>query len=398
MKRLPAETAENKFLDFARKNTEPLAAAAITLLAIMIRNAGFDFKSHDYNAFIHPWIRFLKENGNFFGIKSVASDYTVPSLILYSLISYLPEKLLLWAVKIVSCGFDFITAAFGGKIVYFLTKSRGKAAAGYFFILFCPTIFLNSGFWGQTDGIFTAFLVVSLYCFLKEKTRMSLFWFGLGLSFKLQAVFVLPFFVIMYFYKKWTMPQITHFAAGFFALNAPMWIFGIPLLKWAKVYLFQINEYSAFLVLNAPTIYALIPNSSGRIGIILLFALLAVFLFYVLHSNSKSSKETELLIFLMCSCTVPFLLPHMHERYFYIAEVITIIYVVYNPKSWPLGILIIFPSVITYAKYMYGENFFPLQILALIMGAGVILLWKNLFRSIGNDIGRSNAALTTGRK
>ena len=378
---------EDKILNFLQQNSGLLATVAITFFAVLIRVAGFNFESGDYKVFIKPWIHYMKEHGNILGIASVSSNYTPPSLLLYSLLSYFPEVFTLWAVKISSSVFDFIIAFFSYKIMLNLTENIKKSLLVYSLILFCPTVFLNSAVWGQCDSIFTAFLTISLYFFLKDKKKESLFFFGLALSFKLQAIFILPFFIFMYIYRKWNIVEVLYSIIGFFTLNIPLWFFGVPILKWARVYLGQIRSSIGSLTANAPTIYAIIPTND-KIGIIFVLIILISLTFYILHSKSKCSKETIILLFLVCSSFIPFILPHMHERYFYIADILSIIYVVYNPRKWLISIFIIFPSLITYTNYLYAEQcgVFSLQILSIIMGTGVICIGQQLIKDIrGNS-------------
>jgi Gpi18-like mannosyltransferase len=271
-------------------------------------------------------------------------------------------------------------AFFSYKIIANFTSDAKKSITAYSLVLFCPTVLLNSGIWGQCDSIYTAFCVMSFFYFLKNKPQVSLFCYGIALSFKLQAIFFLPFFVFMYLYRKWNFLQIFFAICGFFVFNIILCLFGVPFLLWAEIYWLQLHEYSQ-LVLNAPTIYAIIPMNS-KIGIILMISVLAIITFIILLSRNNCSEQTQLLLCLMSTTIVPFILPHMHERYFYMAEIFVILYIVTNPKKWVLAMLIIFPSVITYTNYLYGKNNFSLQILTVIMGTGVLYIQRELLKSI----------------
>jgi Gpi18-like mannosyltransferase len=373
---------EDRILDFLQKKVNILAIITITLFALLIRGAGFDFQSGDYKVYISQWIKQLKENGGIPGIAKISSNYTPPSLLLYGLISYLPEKTTLWAVKIVSCFFDFVIAVFSYKIITNFTGDAKKSIVAYSLVLFCPTIFLNSSIWGQCDSIYTAFCVMSFFYFLKSNPQASLFCYGIALSFKLQAIFFLPFFIFMYLYRKWNLMQVFFAIFGFFVFSIPLFLFGVSFLKWAEVYWQQLHQYSR-LVLNAPTIYAIIPMNN-IIGIILMTGILAIITFIILSLKNNCSKQTQLLLCLMCTTVVPFILPHMHERYFYMAEVFVILYIVTDPKKWVMAVLIIFPSVITYTNYLYGKDNFSLQLLTVIMGIGVLYIQKELLKSFGS--------------
>ena len=55
-----------------------------------------------------------------------------------------------------------------------------------------PTAFSNSALWGQCDSIYTAFVVFTLYFMLEEKYNLAFIMYGFALTFKLQAIFILP--------------------------------------------------------------------------------------------------------------------------------------------------------------------------------------------------------------
>jgi Gpi18-like mannosyltransferase len=52
---------------------------------------------------------------------------------------------------------------------------------------------------------------------------------------------------------------------------------------------------------------------------------------------------------------VPFFLPRMHERYFYLADVISLLYAFYNPRRWYLPVLIILASTLSYMPYLSSQ-------------------------------------------
>lgn len=51
---------------------------------------------------------------------------------------------------------------------------------------------------------------------------------------------------------------------------------------------------------------------------------------------------------------VPFLLPHMHERYFYVADVFAVIYAVLYRKRWPVPVIVVASSFLVYGMYLFG--------------------------------------------
>jgi Gpi18-like mannosyltransferase len=58
-------------------------------------------------------------------------------------------------------------------------------------------VLFNSAAWGQCDGIYTCFIIMSLFYLLRERDILSMAMFGMAFAVKLQAVFFAPFVLVM---------------------------------------------------------------------------------------------------------------------------------------------------------------------------------------------------------
>ena len=382
------------------KQWKLLAFFFITAMAILIRVSGYSFGSGDYNYCLHPWIYYLKHNGNFMGMQTLVTDYGAPYLYVLSAISYLPVTLFMYALKTFSVIFDFVCAIYALKIIVKITKNENLGILVYGTVLFWPTVILNSGIWAQCDAIYAALLLVMFWNFLDDKPKLAMVFFGLALSLKLQAVFVLPFLILIYLYEKWNLMQILYALASFVLINVPSWFLGLPVTHFIKVYIEQTGAYNYAVTMNAPTVFAFLPVSEAyydkvlpwvgttlvRLGICFAMAILIFLAIFILKENRKLTNETFILLLLFCTLVVPYFLPRMHERYFFVADVVTILYIFIKPKRWWLGVLVTFPSCITYAYFLFLQEKVPstfgLQFMALIMGAAVIFVTKWLIESI----------------
>ena len=52
---------------------------------------------------------------------------------------------------------------------------------------------------------------------------------------------------------------------------------------------------------------------------------------------------------------VPFLLPGMHERYFFLADVTTVLLACYVPRLWFVPLLVQASSLLSYQPYLFGR-------------------------------------------
>jgi len=365
-------------------NLELIFILIISLLAIAVRIAGFNHKSGDFIGHLSVWLSHLRENGHFLGLSNFPGNYNAIYIYILSLLSYLPQSMDLYSIKIISTISDILCAIFAMKIVVHLTNKEHIKLIAYSVILFSPTVFLNSGIWGQCDSILALFMLITFYYLLKKKYIISMLFFGLGLSFKPQAIFTLPFVLLFFIYYKVSLKNFIYIFVGFFSISIPAWILGWPLLKWFYNYYSGTTFPESFLANNAPTIFTwgYIP---ALIPVIFIFTLLFCIGFLIVRKPNLPSNNTVLLLFLFCNFVIPFFLPNMHERYFYVGEIAVLLYSIINPKRFWIALLVIMPALATYSGYLWGTNPFPLVQLSLVMLLAVIFITKWLIESIYHD-------------
>ena len=158
---------------------------------------------------------------------------------------------------------------------------RGAGAA-----LLLPTVVLNGAYWGQCDAIYGALCVHAAALALEEKGTASTALMGVAFSFKLQSIFVLPLWGVLWLAGRVKFRQLWAFPLAYLAAIAPAMALGKPLGEILGIYLQQMEEYPR-LTLNAPSAYQLIPykmpldeSLAARLGILaagaLVLALLAL--------------------------------------------------------------------------------------------------------------------------
>src|SRR5215217_7633482 len=121
----------------------------------------------------------------------------------------------------------------------------------------------------------------------------------------------------------------------------------------------QTGQFSE-LTLNASNLYQWLPEDPGleKPGLVLA-ALLAV--------------STLLL---------PFTLPHMHERYFFPADVISIVYAFYSPKRFFVPLIVGTASLLSYFPFLFREALIDLRYPAVLMGIALVVAAADLIRSL----------------
>jgi Gpi18-like mannosyltransferase len=101
---------------------------------------------------------------------------------------------------------------------------------------------INSAAWGQSDAIYTAFCIGSLYFLLKVRPAWACVLFGLAISFKLQAIFFLPVLLIVLLRRKFAMKYLLLIPAVFLLMLAPAFIAGRDAWSLPTIYVEQITS------------------------------------------------------------------------------------------------------------------------------------------------------------
>src|SRR5271157_2671373 len=161
-------------------------------LAIAIRYSLLNFQSVDYIVYTRHWYAFIKAHG-FSAFGQDFSNYNPPYLyLLYVIIRFSPDLPGLTATKLPSIVADFLCAGLAYKIVNIKYSKSPLPMFAVFAILFAPTVVLNSAFWGQADALYTIALIGCIYFLLTKHPAWAMFFFGVSISFKAQAIFLLP--------------------------------------------------------------------------------------------------------------------------------------------------------------------------------------------------------------
>ena len=374
---------------------------AILLLGLIVRLPGISFISWDYIFFLHSWYNIIVDNG-LASLQRGFYNQNVPYLYLLSLASILlPNISALVAVKAISIIFDFTLAFFVYKCValkYSRTETVPLLAALVTILL--PSVILNGSVWGQCDSIYTVFLVACLYALLRRRQAWAFIAFGLSFAFKLQAVFLAPLFLWMLMKKQVNWRYFLLSPLVYLVTLIPAWLFGRPLRELLLIYIDQGAEYSR-LSERAPNLYQWIPNqyySWYPLGIV--FTALVVLGIALLVFKSRVNMTGDLLVYLATFSVliVPFLLPKMHDRYFFPADVIAVIFAFYFPKYWPTPVVIGSVSVLAYLPFLYGVTPVPLPLLAVFLLILIVVLGRKLLRTlnIGTPPASTLPTLTAG--
>ena len=117
---------------------------------------------------------------------------------------------------------------------------------------------------------------------------------------------------------------------------------------------------------NSPSIYAFFSSSDSMglpstLGIIAAFVLVAAIVAILFVRRKSVTNRTLLAASLLFVVGIPLLLPHMHDRYFYMADVFSVILAVSVFRCIPLPFLVSFASLLGYHAYLMKRYLLPMR-------------------------------------
>lgn len=362
---------ERKLLEWADRHLHLIVIAFVCVLGVAIRWPLREIVSGDSYYFLLPWYDRIKENG----LSQQVGDYNLLYQALIALLTHLPLKPL-HAYKLLSVIFDYILAAGAGLLTASAAKEdkawKGTIAFGA--VLLSPLVVLNSAAWAQCDAIYTCFAVLSLLALYKERHVLAMILLGLSLTFKLQAVFLLPLFLFVYYSRR-------RFSALLFlivpltmcAASLPSVFFGRSLGDVFLIYFNQTNSYP-YMAMNYPSAWLLLVNGMSSSvyellrlpAMVFTVAVLAMLMLYWLHRKIMPDEQNLLIMAFLLSFACVLFLPSMHERYGFIYEILAIVLAVQLPRTAPLCVGLTAVTICTYGSYLFKWESIPLKTLAVL--------------------------------
>ena len=319
--------------------------------------------SPDCQDYLLPWVEAMR--GMTFGevMRGRVGDYTV----LYQYFVFLLSRLSLDPVamyKALSIGFEALLAMSCARLA---CAARGEADDSpvyplvFLLILALPTVLLNSAIWAQCDAVYAALALYGVHLCHEGKGTVGCSLLTLSLSLKLQAVFILPVCALLFFWRKLSLRHVLTALLTLLLVAVPALLCGKGIKGVLGVYLYQMGEYDQ-LVLGAPTIHQLTDGSplipadaASAAGILLAFGAMALVLALGARSRRSTLSITVDICFALC-LVIPFLLPHMHERYFFLADVLSVVYAAVHPRRVWAPAVVLLGSLNGYLAYLFSAQ------------------------------------------
>jgi len=334
--------------------------AVVVIAAAALRMAFLSYETGDARIFL-SWYQHIASNGGFAALKDISfANYNVTYLYLLAALSYLPVTPLI-GIKVLSAAFDFLL----GYFVYRLVALRypGKwwpVLAGAVTLVANKDKVLDLSA-GQADAMYAAFAVGGVYFVLRKRPWLACTFIGIAFALKLQTVFLFPLLLLLVLLRFMPWKTLLAIPLVYVVLEIPALLIGTSPSQLISVYVAQTGTFD-LLTLNAPNVYQYlgtsVTSSAIRITGILVTGFLVLALIVAVWWRRVEMSSTRIILAATVSVLlVPYFLPAMHERYFFLADALAVVAAFYLPrKLWALPVLEQFASFFAYLPFLLGSG------------------------------------------
>lgn len=372
---------EEQLKERVRQHWLPIMVVAGLGLAVWLRVALLQFESVDYTDHLKVWFTTLASTPGLEAFRQPTWNYTPPYIYLLKLATIPLAAHPLRAIKTLSMLFDAVLAVGVYLLVrhrYPHTRTIPLAAAAV--VLFSPTVVFNSSLWAQSDAAYTSLLVLCLVAAVRHKHALAFVLFGLAVSFKLQAMFLLPLLGVVYLRRRFSVVYFAIIPLTYLVLVTPAILAGMPWKTALGVYSDQFELYRK-LAYNAPTIYQWIPNEYYALfvsfGTALALAVALAITSMALLSRRQMTPDVLIRLALALTLVVPFVTPKMQDRYFFPADIVSIVYAFYVPRRFYVPIVVVLCSMFSYFGFLFSQTPIPMPFVSLALLVPVILVLQD---------------------
>ena len=385
---------ERRILDRIGKNASIWFLLLVSVLGMIMRYPLRNVISADAAVYLLPWYAEIKANGGFAALSAQVGDYSILYQFLIAVMTYIPVEPL-YQYKLLSIFFDYLLAAGTAVLVYDLYEKEesGEKKAGamraalltYALVLCSMIVVMNSAAWGQCDSIYSALCIWSMVFLLREKYGRAFVLLGLAFGFKLHAIFIMPFFLFVYFYRKsFSMLYFLILPLMLTLCGIPGYLMGRRIWEGITVYTNHLPAGQLYMVY--PSFWAFFPDvEAGSDGFAFMdfyrykpmtmfftFAVLTILMLVLLYYKPRlEGKQSLYVAFLLVMSTV-FFMPVMRDRYGFLYEMLALPLAVTEKKTIPMAVLLHILMYFHYAGRL-GKELLPFGMSS--FSGIMLLLW-----------------------
>jgi len=272
--------------------------------------------------------------------------------------------------------------------------------------------------------------VMSLYMLETDRPMRSAVFLSVSFAFKLQTIFFFPVVLFGLLHKKYDWSHAVAFFAAYVVTLIPAIIAGKPFMDALMVYANQsMGQYYDRLTYGAANLYIFFPmmdfstgqpfkwmryipgiDGLGTNGYLnpdlfpdlqhaalyaCIILTLIVVVYWLMHWR-EITMDMALDLAVFFAIFLPFVMPKMHERYFFIADVLSVLYAAKYARRRFMPLLVAGASLTSYCSYLMRQVPIDQRVSAAMMLAALLIVGYDLLRRMRKNraqIAKGGAAL-----
>lgn len=388
---------------------QTLFVGGFMAVMMLARAAMLDFITADYSSFLIRWVDAFRQGG-FAMLAQNIGDYNLLYQYLLLLISKVPLYDL-YLIKLSTVVFDYALAL---AMLRAAKEFAGEQAGVPVFCvtLALPTVFTDGALWGQCDSMYVFFIVLSLYWLVTQRPMRSAAALAIAFALKLQTIFFFPIVLLGLIHKRYRLRDALVFFAAYFVTLIPALAAGRTLLDALSVYARQsMGQYYDRLTYNAPNLYMFFPLrefassqefswmryipeidnlatnpyltepmmmalQNAALYACVLLVLVAVIYWLIHYQEVTPDMTLDLALFF--AIFLPFVMPKMHDRYFFLADMLSVLYAAKYERRRFMPLLVVGASFMSYVPYLMRQRPFDFRLVALAMLLALVIVTRDL--------------------
>lgn len=315
--------------------------AAVWAIAIGWQLAVIQLTTSDLVAYNLPWLGHIVAVGPVTAFAHPFGNYTPPYGYLLAAVSplaaVLPGTLV---IKLLSFGCTLLLTASVWRLLRAMNVVH--AARWAMLVPVLPSVMISGAILGQCDALYVAPCVMAVAAAIERRHRTMLAWCGLAFAIKAQALFGAPFVLAMVIARQVPVRHWLYAPAAFAAALAPAALCGWPIADLLTIYLRQ-SQWFDDIARNAPNVWMfaqLAGITTPLVGLATAAAIGAAAWYTTqIGATARSFAKPMLLrAALLAPLIVAGLLPKMHDRYFFMADILSLALAIAGPSRETLRI------------------------------------------------------------
>ena len=299
--------------------------------------------SDDMAAWLIPWFDHIVATGPVSAFAMPFGNYTPPYLYLLAASTVLHGILsTVTIIKLLSIGG---TGFLAWAVLRLLRALETRQAIDFALMIFAlPTVAINAALLGQCDALWAGACVAAVAALVERRMGTAMIWCGVAIAFKAQAIFIAPVAlgIMLAARPRWWVWLVPGIAGA--AMMLPAMAIGWPARDILSVYYGQAQTFRE-LSINAPNIWLLIEQTGligQQLGQRLAIALAVVAGCAISHLAFRMDGDRPRLvaIALLAALAMPYCLPLMHERYFFLADIVALALFAVHRNATALAIVV----------------------------------------------------------